>query len=181
MCQCYLQTFIHRRSYIRGCLEHRLVIEHHAHVTIHLYQGLLHPVETKREVGGYHIDAPYLLLGKQTLGFSHIGDLVADRHVGAGITAAQEVAALAGLCQVDGCHRHLTYHLIVVDPRVEEGISQRDDDHKEHHTLVFQDGTEFVHPHVTYLANDVACLFHLSFFFSDGEEPSSRFSFIRYR
>ena len=49
---------------------------------------------------------------------------------------------------VDHGHGHVAHHLVVVYPRVEQGIDQGDDDEEDEHALVLDDAPHLAIPDV---------------------------------
>ena len=61
---------------------------------------------------------------------------------------AHKLATCSRVGAVDNRHGHLSYHLVVVYPRVEERIGERQEDYEEQCALVAEHLKQFVEPHL---------------------------------
>ena len=149
--QVYLYVFVHPTTDSCGRLKNGFIGQHVAHVTVDTDMALFHTVELLGKIGG-DIDhtANDLLANKFTCLLKAVA-MVSYLYVGRGIVLADELAAELGVRQVDNSNRHITHHLVVVGPRVEQRIEQGHQDEENEHALVLDGGFHLFHPDVAHV------------------------------
>ena len=101
------------------------------------------------------IDGTYDLTADQHLGLVHVGSMIGNVYIGGCVTRADKLTTQLRMGVVDHHHGHLAHYLIIVNPRIKQGISQRDEEEKDEHTLVFEHQAHLVAPDRTSVAHAV--------------------------
>ena len=131
-----------------GRLVDGLVRQHQRHIAVDTDHGLLHLVQTCSEILGDEIDALGHLTADKRLGIVEVFGIAEHPHIGRGIDHTDELTTQLAVRLVDNHHRHLADHLVVVDPRIEQGIDQRHDDAEDEYTLIAEHLLHLLSPDV---------------------------------
>jgi len=130
-----------------------LIGEHEAHVAIDADMGLLHAQEAVLEVGREIEDAVGDLFLDEVLGFFHIVAAIGDLGIGGGVVEADELPGLLAVGHIDDDDGNFTHDFVIVDPRIEEGIDEGDDDEKEQYAFVLENGFHLLCPDVAHVVH----------------------------
>ena len=109
---------------------------------------MFHTVQAQGKILGDEIDALGHLTADERLRVVEVGGIAQHMHIGRGVQHTDELARLLGVRLVDDHHRHLMDHLVVVDPRIEQGIDQRHDDAEDEYALIAEHLLDLLSPDV---------------------------------
>ena len=113
-----------------------LVGKHQTHVAINAHMCLFATVQSGVEVGRNIDDSVHRLLLHQLLRLVETVAVIGGLGIGRGIVVADKLAGAMAVAQVHNRRIHLSHYLVVVNPRVEQRITQRHQDAEDEHTLV---------------------------------------------
>ena len=117
-------------------LENRLVGQHQTHIAIYAYVRLFATVQLGVEIGRNIDDSMYSLLLHQLLRLIETVAVIGGLDIRRSIVIADKLAGGMAVAQVNNRRIHLSHHLVVVNPRVEQRIAQRYQDTEDEHTLI---------------------------------------------
>ena len=117
-------------------LENRLIGQHQTHIAIYAYMRLFTTIQLGVEIGWNIDDSMHNLPLHQLLCFIETVAIVGGLDIRRSIVIADKLAGSMAVAQVNNRRIHLSHHLIVVNPRVEQRIAQRYQDAEDEHTLI---------------------------------------------
>ena len=127
--------------------------EHEAHVAIDADMGLLHAHQAGLEIGGEIEDAVGHLLLDEVAGVFHVVAAIGYMDVGGGVVEADELARLLAVGHIDDNDGHFAYDFVVINPGVEEGIDEGNDDEEEQYAFVLEHGFHLLGPDVAHIVH----------------------------
>ena len=152
---CYLDARVDVAGYgLRGLIN-RLIGQHQTHIAIYAHMRLFATIQLGVEIGWNIDDSMHILPLHQLFCFIETVAIVGGLDIRRSIVIADKLAGSMAVAQVNNRRIHLSNHLVVVNPRVEQRIAQRYQNAEDEHTLIAEHIAHFRLPDEAHIPDSI--------------------------